>query len=200
MNTPLEPTPDDHPIRTFVAVAINEAVREKLTEIQNRLRQTGADVGWVAPANIHLTLLFLGTVFESQVSTLATAMDAITSAYQPGKLEVKGIGSFGRPQSPRVIWAGLTGNLQPLLALQTEILAIAKKTGIYTDAKPFHPHLTIGRVRSTKNIEALLNALATWPDTVFGTITIDRVLLMKSELKAQGPVYTPLHTSRLTAV
>ena len=185
-----------------MAVAISEAIRGKLTEIQARLKQTGATVGWVAPANIHLTILFLGTVFESQASALAAAADEIASAYQPGTLEVKGIGYFGRPRSPKVIWAGLTGNrltgdLQPLLALQGEIAAAAKKTGIYTDDKPFHPHLTIGRVRSSRRAQELLHAIEPYRDTAFGTIAIDRVRLMKSALTARGPIYTLLHESRL---
>ena len=181
-----------------MAAAISDAVRGKLTEIQARLKQTGATVGWVAPANIHLTILFLGTVFESQASALAAAADKITSACRPCTLEVKGIGFFGRPRSPKVIWAGLAGNLQPLLALQTEIAAAAKFLGIYTDGKPFHPHLTVGRVRSARNIEALSAVLETWPDTVFGPITIDRILLMKSDLAAQGPIYSLLHECRFT--
>lgn len=184
-----------------MAVAISEAIRGKLTEIQTRLKQTGADVGWVAPANIHLTILFLGNVFESQAAALAGATDGIAAGYPPHTLEVKGMGYFGRPQSPRVIWAGLTGNrltgnLQLLLALQREIATAAKRTGIFFDDKPFHPHLTIGRVRSARNAGALLAALETWPDTDFGTVIIDRILLMKSELTAQGPVYTILHESR----
>ena len=182
-----------------MAVAISEAIRGKLAEIQARLKQTGADVGWVAPTKIHLTILFLGHVFESQASALATATDGITAGYQPCSLKVKGIGYFGRAQSPRVIWAGLTGDLQPLLALQREIAVAAKKTGIYTDDKPFHPHLTIGRGRSARNIGALLAVLETCRDMDFGTITIDRVLLMKSELTPQGPIYTTLHESRLSA-
>lgn len=197
MNTPLESTPDTRPIRTFVAAAISEAVRGKLTEIQACLKQTGAAVGWVAPANIHLTILFLGSVFESQAVALATAIDGITAVYQPCTLEVKGMGYFGRPRSPRIIWAGMTGDLQPLLALQAEIVAAAKKTGIFPDAKPFTPHLTIGRVRSARTAGALLTVLETCRDTAFGTITIDRMLLMKSALTDQGPIYTILHESRL---
>jgi 2'-5' RNA ligase len=197
MNTPLEPTPDAHSIRTFMAVAISDAVRGKLTEIQALLKQTGADIGWVAPTQIHLTILFLGHVFESQASALATATDGITAMYRPCTLEVKGMGYFGRPQSPRVIWAGLTGNVQPLLALQRAIATVAKKTGIFSDDKPFHPHLTIGRGRSARNMGALSAVLETFRDTAFGTIAIDRVLLMKSELTAQGPLYTLLHESKL---
>ena len=180
-----------------MAAAISEAVRGELTEIQARLKQTGATVGWVAPANIHLTILFLGTVFESQASALATATDGITAVYQPCTLEVKGIGYFGRPQSPRVIWAGLTGDFQPLLALQREIATAAKRTGIHTDDKPFHPHLTIGRGRSARNIGALLAVLETCRDTAFGPLEIKRVRLMKSELTARSPLYTLLHESQL---
>ena len=190
-----------------MAVAIGEAVRDKLAEIQARLKQTGADVGWVVPTNIHLTILFLGTVFESQASALAAATDEIASAYQPCTLEVKGLGYFGRPQSPRVIWAGLTGNrltgnrltgdLQPLLALQREITTAAKRAGIFPDDKPFHPHLTIGRGRSARNSGALLTVLETCRDMAFGPLEIKCVRLMKSELTARGPIYTLLHESRL---
>lgn len=200
MNTPLEPTPDTHPIRTFIAVTISAAVRGKLTEIQARLKQTGATVGWVAPANIHLTILFLGTVFKSQASTLAAATDKIASVYQPCTLEVKGIGYFGRPQSPRVIWAGLTGDMQSLLALQIEIAAAAKKTGIYTDDKPFNLHLTIGRVRSSRQAQELLHAIEPDRDTAFGPLEIKSMHLMKSDLTPQGPIYTTLHESRLSAI
>jgi RNA 2',3'-cyclic 3'-phosphodiesterase len=199
MNTPLEPIPDMHPIRAFMAAAISEAVRDKLTELQERLKQTGADVGWVAPANIHLTLLFLGTVFESQASALAAATDDITAGYRPCTLEVKGLGYFGRPQSPRVIWVGLAGDLQPLLDLQRAIVAVAEKTEIYTDAKPFHPHLTIGRGRTSRRAQELLHAIEPLQNTAFGPLEVINVCLMKSELTPRGAIYTTLHESRLSA-
>jgi RNA 2',3'-cyclic 3'-phosphodiesterase len=197
MNTPLEPIPDMHPIRAFMAAAISEAVRDKLTELQERLKQTGADVGWVAPANIHLTLLFLGTVFESQASTLAAATDGITAGYRPCTLEVKGLGYFGRPQSPRVIWVGLAGDLQPLLDLQGAIAVVVEKTGIYTDAKPFHPHLTIGRGHTSRRAQELLRAIELCRGMAFGPLEIKSVDLMESELTAKGPNYKLLHASLL---
>ena len=200
MNTPLEPTPDAHPIRTFIAVTISDAVRGKLTEIQACLKKTGASVGWVPPTNIHFTILFLGAVFESQTVALAAAMDGIARAYLPQILEVKGIGAFGRSSSPRIIWAGLTGNLQPLLALQTEIVTAAKKTAIYPDAKPFKPHITIGRLRSSRQAQELLHAIEPYRDTAFGALEIKSVRLMKSDLTSQGPIYTTLHESRLAVI
>ncbi len=107
------------------------------------MKQTGVDLIWAAPANTDLTLLCLEAIFESQVPLLAAATDKIASAYHPGKLEAKGLVYFGRVRSPEFIWADLTGNLQPLLARQAEILAIAKTVRIYTNAKPFQPHLAI---------------------------------------------------------
>ena len=85
------------------------------------------------------------------------------------------------------------------MALRGAIATAAKKTGIYTDAKPFNPHLTIGRVRSARNIGALSDILEACRDTVFGQMAIDRVLLMKSELTARVPNYTLLHESRLAS-
>lgn len=199
MNTPPDLTPEAHVIRAFVAAAINDAVRAGLADMQARLKKAGAAVGWVAPDNIHFTILFLGAVFESQAVTLAAAMDGIAAAYRPQTLEVKGIGTFGRPSSPRIIWAGLTGNLEPLLTFQTEVVAAAKKAGVFPDDKPFKPHLTVGRVRSSRRAQELLHAIEAYRDASFGPLEIKSVRLMKSELMPQGPIYTTLHESRLSA-
>lgn len=182
-----------------MAAAIDDSVRSRLTDMQACLKKTGAQVAWVAPANIHFTVLFLGAVFEPQVVALAAAMDGIATAYLPQILEVKGIGAFGRPGAPRIIWVGLAGNLQPLLVFQAEIVAAAKKMGVYPDAKPFKPHLTIGRVRPSLRAQELLRAIVSYRDTAFGPLEIKSVRLMKSELTPQGPIYTTLHESRLAA-
>jgi len=182
-----------------MAAAVSEAVQSALAGIQFRLKTAGADIGWVEPARIHLTLLFLGHVFEPQATALAAATDDITAGYKPCTLEVNGLGCFGRPHAPRVIWTGLTGNLQPLLELQGKIAEAAKAAGIYTDARPFHPHLTIGRVRSSRRAQELLQAIETCRGTAFGTLEIKSVHLMQSELTPRGPIYTRLHESRLAA-
>lgn len=199
MNTPFDSTQDDRPIRAFMAAVISESVRSNLVEIQASLKQTGAAVGWVAPANIHLTLLFLGPVFKSQAAALAAATDTLTAGFHPCTLEVKGIGTFGRPSSPRIIWAGVTGDLRPLLALQAAMAAAAKQIGIFPDDKPFHPHLTLGRVRSSRRAQELLHAIEPYRDMILGPLEIQSVELMKSDLMPQGPIYTTLHESRLSA-
>ncbi len=199
MNTPLESATGDRPIRTFISVSVAATVSDTLAAIQARLQKTGADIGWVAPANIHLTILFLGTVFEAQTVTLSAAMDDIATAYPSQLLEIKGLGAFGRPNAPRILWAGLKGNLDPLLAMQIELAAAATRTGIYPDTKPFQPHLTIGRVRSSRRARELLHAIEPFQDTVFGPLEVNSVFMMKSELTPQGPIYTTLHESRLAA-
>lgn len=198
MNTPPD-FPEPHAIRAFVAVAIDDSVRSKLAAAQDCLKKADAAVGWVAPANIHFTILFLGAVFEAQAAALGAAMDAIAGAYPRHTLEVKGIGAFGRPNSPRIIWAGLTGDLKPLSEFQTEVVAAAKIIGIYPDAKPFQPHLTLGRVRSSRQIQELLRAMEDCRATAFGTLEIKSAHLIKSELTPHGPIYTTLHESRLSA-
>lgn len=199
MNTPQEQAPEASAIRAFLAAPISEAVRNALADIQQRLKQTGAAVGWVKPQNIHLTVLFLGAVFEAQAASLAAELDSIAADVPAGELSVKGLGFFGKALFPRVIWAGLSGDLQKLRALQEQAASAAQRSGIFPDNKPFNPHLTIGRVRSTRNTGTLLELLETYRQTSLGTIILDRVLLMKSTLGDQGPIYTPLHESRLAA-
>ncbi len=185
-------------LRAFVAAAVSEPVRARLAETQARLKAAGAGVGWVAPGNLHLTLVFLGDLFESAATAFGEAAQAAAARHAPfAGLDLRGLGTFGNPRAPKVVWAGLAGDLQPLLALQADLADAARGAGIRIDARPFHPHLTLGRVRSARRARDLVEALAPFQDTVFGPLAVDRVLLMQSRLGPQGPTYTCLRECRL---
>jgi len=190
------PAPDTV-VRAFVAVEINEQVRGALAGVQEDLRRTGARVGWVKPEQIHLTLVFLGNVFGMQVRELASAMDAIGSGFGAFEYGVEGIGFFGSPRSPRVIWAGVTGGGERLIVLQSLIAEAARRAGVQLEARAFSPHLTIGRVRSRRGADELTSAASSAKNTPLGTVSVRRVLLMQSHLEHQGVRYTVLHESAL---
>ena len=97
----------DDVIRSFIAIEISDEVRVGLRALQQNLKKVGARVGWVAPENIHLTVVFLGDVFRSQVERLANVLDDAAAQTNAFRYEVAGSGFFGSPRSPRVIWAGL---------------------------------------------------------------------------------------------
>jgi RNA 2',3'-cyclic 3'-phosphodiesterase len=183
-------------VRAFVAVEISAEVRQRLAEEQARLRRIGARVGWVAPENIHLTLAFLGDVFPDKIDGLRAALEAVGAATAPLDYVVAGLGYFGSPRAPRVLWAGVTDGAEALGALQHRVDGALRELGCTLEDRPFKAHLTFGRVRGASREAAELAArLDAARDVAYGTVAVERVLLMRSELRPAGPVYTVLHAA-----
>ena len=189
----------DAVMRAFVAVPLPEPARAALAQELARLQRTGARVGWVAPEHLHVTLLFLGSIFGAQVPALAGALDAAAKTGAPFTLALAGLGYFGAPRSPRVLWAGLSDPEGRLAALQGDLTQRVGALGFPAEQRPFHPHVTLGRVRPGGRAAwpALLAALETAPSGGYGAVAVERVLLMQSHLEAQGVRYTCLHEACL---
>lgn len=187
----------DDVIRSFVAIEISDGVRDGLKALQQNLKKAGARVGWVAPENIHLTLVFLGDVFRSQIEPLANALDAAAARIVPFCYEVAGSGFFGSPRSPRVIWVGVNEQGDAITGLQACAVAAVRELGLKTEDRPFHPHLTLGRVRTRDRVDELTSLLASAKSTTYGSVEVHRLLLMQSHLEHQGVRYSVLHESAL---
>ncbi len=184
-------------IRTFMAVAIDDAARKELTKTQNAMQRISAGVKWVTPVNIHLSLVFLGDIFENSILLLQDVIDQTTAQHGPCALDIQGLGYFGSPHSPRVIWAGLRGDIRPLTALQEAMITALQTAGVSPDTKPFKPHLTLGRMRSSRQTGDIVKFISSRRDALFGRLDVQSVLLMKSQLPPQGPIYSILHASPL---
>ncbi len=184
-------------IRAFMAIKISEEIRTALQRVQSRLRGSGARVSWVDPGNIHLTLVFLGDLPSERIAELQQDMDRVAGSVPPFLMEVEGVGHFGGPRSPRVIWAGVAERSGALSGLQQGLADAARASGVSLESRPFHPHLTLGRVRSRRGAGALTSALASDSVTVRGTVQVDHVHLFESRLHPEGARYTILHSSRL---
>ena len=186
-------------IRAFVAVEISDDVRLELTRVQTRLQRVRARVGWVAPANIHLTLAFLGDIPPEGVAKITVELDSIGSETAPFPYRVAKLGYFGSPRSPRVIWAGVDEGAAAMTTLQQRVVEALRTLGIALETRPFTPHLTIGRVRSAQGAGELAELIEKENDRVCGVVPVTRVLLMRSALTSQGPVYSILHAAVLSA-
>ena len=184
-------------IRAFIAVEINDAIREGLTVIQDELNAAGGHVSWVKPQNIHCTLVFLGDIFQPEVAAVANTLSDAATGCKPFEIEISGLGFFGSPRSPRIIWAGMAGAVTPLVKLQNALVTAVLAAGLKPDLKPFNPHLTIGRVRSKRNAAALLHALEKNRDKAFGVMAVSQLVLMESRLASTGPVYSSLCAAAL---
>ncbi|MBU4201263.1 MAG: RNA 2',3'-cyclic phosphodiesterase [Verrucomicrobia bacterium] len=180
-----------------MAVAIDEVARKELAEAQQAMKRIGAGVSWVVPLNIHVTLVFIGDIFETALPLIRKAIDRTTAHHSPGAMDIQGLGYFGRPGSLKVVWAGLQGNILPLIRLQADLVSALKADGFSPDAKPFKPHLTLGRVRSSRQIGGLVEFITARSDQSFGRLNVLSVLLMNSLLTPQGPIYSVLHKSPL---
>jgi 2'-5' RNA ligase len=186
-------------MRTFIAIEISEGMREALGQAQSHLRYAGADVKWVETGNIHLTLKFLGEVHEEKVEKIKSILDSIARDMKPFALTLNGIGAFPKIAYPRVIWVGLYKGAAESKVLAERIDDALSKIGFQKEARPFASHLTIGRVRSSKNLPALkekIQSLDSQLSTHNSQLTT-HIILFKSTLTPNGPIYTKLHESRL---
>lgn len=182
--------------RCFIAVDIDPPVRRQLANLQRRLQRAHADVKWVQPENIHLTLFFLGNMPIDNIRPLEAALDKNLQGHERFPLNIAGTGSFGKPRHPRVLWAGIDKS-PALMELQHKTLAALQEANIAFDEKPFSPHLTLGRVKSPKHAAGLIEALEQEKETVFGGLEVSEVLLFKSVLTPAGAEYSVLHRTAL---
>jgi 2'-5' RNA ligase len=196
------PLAPDQVLRAFIAVDTPPDIRAALAVEQARLKKLGANVGWVAPDNLHITLLFLGDLLGAQVAPLAAALDAVAGLCTPFELTVAGLGWFGPPRSPRVVWAGVSDAGERLVFLQKQIEEQARALELRSETRPFHPHLTLGRVRPGGHaaLPALTRALEQANDTAYGRCAVGTVRLMQSRLGPGGAQHSLLHESILKGI
>jgi RNA 2',3'-cyclic 3'-phosphodiesterase len=179
-------------IRAFLAIELPEALRDGLAQVQGELKRSRADVRWVTPGNIHLTLKFFGNVPDDEIGPLAQAAREAAAATAPLQLKATGAGAFPNPNAPRVVWLGLGGDLVPLTQLFYRLEKAFATLGYPPEGRAFNPHLTLGRVKSPANRERLAKMLAKMPPVDWPPFEVKELILFQSVLSPQGSKYTPL--------
>lgn len=178
-------------IRSFLAIKIPSSVCEDLGGIQEKLRESDANVKWVKPANIHLTLRFFGDIHPEDIDRIQTVVSNVARNEKPLTLRAEGVGAFPSTRSPRVVWVGLSGDIGRLRDLQIGIEAQLETIGFEGEARTFSPHLTLGRLRSRAN-KGLMEGLGKLRDYRSEAFEAREVILFRSDLRPGGPIYTPL--------
>jgi len=184
-------------IRSFLAIELPKLILKKIEEVQRDLRSTRADVRWVNPEKIHLTLKFFGNIEESRIDPIFKSIEEPIRNTPPYSIEVKGVGAFPQLRNPRVIWIGLVNGKEILTSFQKQIETQLEKIGFQTENRPFHPHLTLGRMKSSRGKEEMVERMEKHREEEFGDFQVERVILFKSDLKPSGPVYTLLREMKL---
>lgn len=176
-------------MRCFIAIALPPAVRELMVRVQEALRRADADVKWVEPENLHLSLKFLGDVGDEALATLKGVLSVEALRWPAMTLAYAGVGTFPERGAPRVVWAGCSGDLETLAGLAGAVERAAAQVGVPREHHPFVAHLTLGRVKSDRNVKRLRTAIEQQAAVPLGGQDVKEFVLYRSTLTNRGPIY-----------
>ena len=179
-------------IRTFIAIEIPGKIQEKIGELHNRLKGSGSTISWTKPANIHLTLKFLGDTDNEIIDEIAAELQQAVQTITDFKINVKGTGAFPNFKRPRVIWIGAKSDGDQLQRLAEQVETCMENFGFEKENRRFSAHLTLGRVKDIKGIEPVMEKLKSYEEFEVGSFAVKEFYLIKSELNPAGSIYTTL--------
>jgi len=191
-------------LRCFIAVDFPTKILEKIDQIiQYFGTQTPSKViKWVAKENLHLTLKFIGEVSPGQLDQMKSIIPEAIHRKSAFEVGIEGLGMYPSYEKPRVVWLGIT-NGQPLIDIHKHLDQALSQANIKPENRPFSPHLTIARLRNhSKPVDVIRvgKQLSQFKVGNLGFARIDQIRLYQSELKPEGPIYSPLMTIPLNQV
>lgn len=178
-------------IRSFIAFDVDdESILKRIGDLQNLLLKTGADLKFVEPRNIHVTIRFLGNITASMVEKISEKMKEVQ--FKPFNIKISGVGAFPDLRYPRVLWVGITEGAIQLKEIFSQLEPRLRSLGFPPDPKGFSPHLTIARVKSGKNKTELVKLVNQNANYEFGVVKAMCLRLKRSDLTPKGPIYSTL--------
>ncbi len=185
-------------IRAFVAIDLPESVRENLEKTARQLESLDLHGRTANVGGLHLTLKFLGNIDEDQIPPVNDALRSCGERVRAFELRVRGVGVFPHAARPRVIWAGVEAN-DVLTDLQARVEAGLGEIGFSPEKRQYHPHLTLMRLKSTRNHKELLRYLREeGKQQQAGSVSVEEFHLYRSILKPSGAEYQKLASFPLT--
>jgi len=184
-------------MRLFVAVNIPEDIKEKISDMQSRLKKALCDVNWAVADKFHLTLKFLGEVEEEVLPSASECIAKSVSGFGKFRITFSGAGAFPCNEKPKVVWAGINEGKKELERLAANIENGLEKLGYKKENRSYSAHLTLGRVRSFQNISALSKKIITLEGFESGGFTVESADLMQSLLRPEGPEYKCLRSNSI---
>lgn len=185
-------------MRLFIATDLDDTSRADIAQLQNRLAKrcsVRAAPKWTKPAQMHLTLAFIGEASDDVATRIVAAMDRPVVA-APFEAVFDRVGMFPPRGAPRVLWLGVGDGAAAMVALQKEIAARLETLGVDLERRPFQPHLTLGRWRDARPSDRRAFDVNGDPEVV-ARVRVDHATLYRSQLAASGSIYTPIARVRL---
>ena len=182
--------------RLFVALPISEEIRKGCEALQAIGKTKTTSVKWIDPQQIHLTLVFLGWTDPSLRSRIEEVVQEVSEGSPPFSLNVTGLGVFPRLRSPKVVWVGIPEE-SALMKLQQELAHQIGLLGITMEARPYRPHLTLGRIKEGAVSDPFIHWISQEKEIQIGRCHVSQVALMESQLRPGGSEYNCLFAATL---
>jgi 2'-5' RNA ligase len=181
--------------RTFIAAPLRVEgqflqARQDLITVLKKER-----ISWTNPEQYHVTLRFIGDTELVDIKKIGDALHAGIHVPERISLNIDGLASFGPRKRPRVIWVGFE-ETDFLESLKREVDAVLEKCGIPAREQPFRAHLTLGRVRSLKNLPEYYLTMEEMKHQFHGSVLFEKLVLFRSILGPRGPEYQVLNELR----
>lgn len=171
--------------RIFIAVPIPTDIKLALADWCDERREEFRFQRWVHREDYHITMQFLGDTSPDRVDEIGAAIKRVISGIRPFSIEARGCGTFGRPDQPRVLWAGVDGEIRSLQQLQNNITQENRKLGFIPEDRPYRPHITLARkYREGSRFAADITELS----PRFGSWTVDALVIYRTQMNRQ-PMY-----------
>jgi RNA 2',3'-cyclic 3'-phosphodiesterase len=182
-------------MRAFIAIDLPKNVKQRAKIIQNTLRPYITKAKWVDPANTHITLKFLGSIDDNRLSKIKAIINSIARQHSPFKSRLTAFGFLPNNKNPRILFIS-TSQENKLRTIALQLEEELEKIGFEKEGR-FRSHITLARIETPVNIKDLEQKIAAMG--LNEIIPVDELILYKSTLTKDGPIYERIFTSSLTA-
>jgi RNA 2',3'-cyclic 3'-phosphodiesterase len=183
-------------LRAFVSADLGGA--PGLDRFLQELRAAGEGLKIVSPAQLHVTLKFLGDIEDGIVPAVLDIVQAACSGIGPIRLRIRSAGSFPSLARMKVIWVGLEG-AEPLGTIAGRLDARLERLGILRESRPWAPHVTVARVRAPRGLDRVRGVIESHREEVFAEVAVSEIGLKQSVLTPSGPIYSDIGRVALRA-
>jgi RNA 2',3'-cyclic 3'-phosphodiesterase len=183
-------------MRAFLGIPVPEESKSRIISIQKKF--SGFDIKLVEPENLHFNLKFFGDINDEQISKLKGILTDVCVQFKPFEIKISGLGAFPNKDYIRVVWIGVKDGHDEIVSLADSVQKSIKSLGFGVEDR-FVPHLTLGRVRSGRNMTGLSKILDDMIGVEIGNMKISKLILFQSKLGPNGPTYEEVFNTQLSA-
>lgn len=183
-------TPDQH--RAFIAVDLDPVLRTAIMDLERALDAAGVRLRWIRPENLHFTLKFLGEISSAQVARVRVATREAATGVTPFRVTLASIGAFPNVRRPEVMWIGVSEGREGLESLAARLEERLAKQRFPAERRQFQPHLTLARIRDTRDGRGLAEALEGFRAVSPGSQEVRAMIVYESRLSPSGARYEAL--------